>query len=60
MLFNNATLSKNQLYKRKNHINKVPIIIKQDNIARVIFRIFMNAILLMSARYFSVIIMVGF
>ena len=32
MLFIIATLSKNQLYKRKNQINKVPTIIKQDNI----------------------------
>ena len=31
MLFINATLSKNQLYKLKNQINKVPIIIKEDN-----------------------------
>ena len=32
MLFINATLSKNQLYKLKNQINKVPIIIKQNDI----------------------------
>ena len=32
MLFINATLSKNQLYKLKNQINKVPTIIKQDDI----------------------------
>ena len=32
MLFINATLSKNQLYKLKNQINKVPTIIKQDGI----------------------------
>ena len=31
MLFINATLSKNQLYKLKNQINKVPTIIKEDN-----------------------------
>ena len=32
MLFINATLSKNQPYKLKNQINKVPIISKQDSI----------------------------
>ena len=32
MLFINANLSKNQLYKPKNQINKVPTIIKQDDI----------------------------
>ena len=32
MLFINASLSKNQLYKLKNQINKVPAIIKQDDI----------------------------
>ena len=32
MLFINATLSKNQLYKHKNQINKVPTISKQDDI----------------------------
>ena len=32
MLFINANLSKNQLYKLKNQINKVPTIIKQDNV----------------------------
>ena len=32
MLFINATLSKNQMYKLKNQINKVPTISKQDNI----------------------------
>ena len=32
MLFINATLSKNQLYKQKNQIKKVPIISKQDDI----------------------------
>ena len=31
MLFINATLSKNQLYKLKNQINKVSNIIKQDD-----------------------------
>ena len=30
MLFINATLSKNQPYKHKNQINKVPTISKQD------------------------------
>ena len=60
MLFINATLSKNQLYKLKNQINKVPTIIKQDHIARVLFQIFLHVILLMSAIYFRVIIMVGF
>ena len=32
MLFINATLSKNQQYKPKNQINKVPTISKQDDI----------------------------
>ena len=32
MLFINATLSKNQLYKLKNQTNKVPTIIKQGDI----------------------------
>ena len=32
MLFINATLSKIQLYKHKNQINKVPTISKQDDI----------------------------
>ena len=32
MLFINATLFKNQLYKLKNQINKVPNIIKKDGI----------------------------
>ena len=32
MLFINAALSKNQLYKRKNQANKVLTIIKQDDI----------------------------
>ena len=32
MLFINTTLSKNQLYKHKNQINKVPTISKQDDI----------------------------
>ena len=32
MLFINANLSKNQLYILKNQINKVHIIIKQDDI----------------------------
>ena len=32
MLFINAILSKNQLYKFKNQINKVPTTIKQDDI----------------------------
>ena len=32
MLFINATLSKNQMYKLKNQINKVPTISKQDDI----------------------------
>ena len=32
MLFINAAMSKNQLYKLKNQINKVPTIIKQDDI----------------------------
>ena len=32
MLFINAHLSTNQLYKLKNQINKVPTIINQDDI----------------------------
>ena len=32
MLFINAALSKNQLYKHKNQINKVPTVSKQDDI----------------------------
>ena len=32
MLFTDAILSKNQLYKDKNQINKVPTISKQENI----------------------------
>ena len=61
MLFINATLSKNQLYKHKNQINKVPTISKQDDIDKVLFQIFLHVILLMSAilQYFRVIIMIG-
>ena len=61
MLFINATLSKNQLYKHKNQINKVPTISKQDDIDKVLFQIFLHVILLMSAilQYFRVIIMTG-
>ena len=32
MLFINATLSKNQMYKLKNQISKIPTISKQDDI----------------------------
>ena len=32
MLFINATMSKNQMYKLKNQVNKAPTISKQDNI----------------------------
>ena len=47
MLFINATLSKNQLYKQKNQINKiVPIISKQDDIE--LFSKYICVILLMS------------
>ena len=52
-------LSKNQLYKQKTQINKVPTISKYDDIARVLFQVFLHAIL-MSEIYFCVIIMVGF
>ena len=45
MLFIDATLFKNQLYKVKNQINKVPIISKQDSI-----EFFSN----ISARHFNV------
>ena len=60
MLYINATLSKNQLHKLKNQINKVPTIIKQENIARGLLQTFLHVILLMSAIYFRVIIMVRF
>ena len=60
MLLINATLSKNQLYKLKNQINKLPTIIKQDHIAIVLFQIILHVVLLISATYFCVIIMVGF
>ena len=43
MLFINAALSKNQLYKLKNQINKVPAIIKQDDIEYVHMRGEMNS-----------------
>ena len=42
----------------KNQINKVPTIIKQDD--TVLFQIFMQVFLLMSAIFFCVIIMVEF
>ena len=58
MLFINANLSKNQVYKLKNYTNKVPTIIKQDDI-EFLFQIFLHVILL-SAIYFRVIIVVGF
>ena len=32
MLFINATMSKNLMYKLKSQVNKVPTISKQDNI----------------------------
>ena len=53
MLFINATLSKNQLHKPKNQINKVPTIIKQDDI-EFFSKYFCTPI------YFCAIIMVGF
>ena len=53
MLFINATLSKNQLHKPKNQINKFPTIIKQDDI-EFISKYFWTPI------YFCAIIMVGF
>ena len=56
MLFINANLSKYQLYKLKNQVNKVPTIIKQDDID--FFPIL--RVILLSAIYFSFIIMVGF
>ena len=63
MLFINAILSKNQLYKYKNQINKVPTISKQDNIelfCKYICTSFYHMILLMSVVYLRVIITVGF
>ena len=43
MLFINATLSKNQLYKHKNQINKVPSISKQENVIELFSKyIFMS------------------
>ena len=60
MLFINATLSKNQMYKLKNQINNVPTISKQDDIeffAKYFSRHFTNVI---SAIYFRVFIIVGF
>ena len=59
MLFINATLSKNELFKLKNQINEVPTIIREDNI-RVLFQLFLHITLLMSAIHFHVIIVVGF
>ena len=56
MLFINATLSKNQLYKHKNQINKVPTMSKQDDIELIYT--YLHAILLMSTIYFRVIMMV--
>ena len=59
MLLINATLSKNQLYKHKNQVNKFSTISKQGDIARALFQIYLHVILLMSKIYFRVIIMVG-
>ena len=56
MLFINATLSKNQLYKHQNQINKVPTSTSKTT------EYFSNCFctpFLMSAIYFRVIIMVG-
>ena len=52
MLFINATLSKNQLYKHKNQINKVPTISKQDDIvlfSKYVSRHFTNVYNLLSS-----------
>ena len=56
MLFIDAILSKNQLHKDKNQINKVPTISMQEN--RAPFQIYLHVILLKSTIYFRVIIMV--
>ena len=56
MSFTNATLSKNQLYKHKNQINKVPTISKQDDIELFLQRYL--HVILQSTIYFRVIIMV--
>ena len=54
MLFINAALSKNQMYKLKNQINNIPTISKQDKIeffSKYLLRHFTNV---MSAIYFRV------
>ena len=58
MLFINATLSKNQLYKHKP--NKQSPYHQRARRHRALFQIFLHIILLLSAIYFRVIIMVGF
>ena len=56
LLLINATLSKNQLYKHNNKI----LYHQQARRHRAIFQIYLHVILLMSAIYFRVIIMIGF
>ena len=59
MLFINATLSKNQLYKLKNQANKVLTIIKQDDI-EFFSKHFCTRHFTDVCIYFRAIIMVGF
>ena len=56
MLFINVPLSKDQMHKP----NKQSLYHQQARRHRVFFQIFLHVILLMSAIYFRVIIMVGF
>ena len=46
MLFINATLYKNQIYKHKNQINKHPTISKYDN--KILFQLFLHVCHLIS------------
>ena len=56
MSFINATLSKNQLYKHKKQINKVPTISKQDDMG--LFHKYICTPFYCPTIYFRVIIMV--
>ena len=58
MLFINATLSKNQLYKHQT--NKQKPYHQQVRRHRVLFRSILHVILLISATCVRVILMVGF
>ena len=57
MLFINATLSKNRMYKLKNQVNNVPTISKQDDIELFSKYFSRHLTNVTSAIYFRVIIM---